>query len=158
MKKARLRPGKIELRGKTPVRPAADLAADRGLAILANALEHPDPDVRARAITVVSTFSDGRTKRLLRAMMLDPSPAVRCAAIVAIGRTDSLDVVASLVVALGDPDAGVRRAAAEAVSRATGWTIGPRGTDARIDADQIDKLKRWWKQQRRAELEARGRG
>jgi len=157
MKKALLRSGTVKLQAKRPLGAhASDLAADRGLANLSSALEHPDPDVRARAVTIASAFSDGRIRRLLRATMYDPCPAVRCAAIRAAGGAESLDLVASLLVALRDPDANVRHAAAEAVSTITGRPIGPTATDATIDATRLEELKLWWKEQRRAELEAPG--
>jgi HEAT repeats len=154
-KKARLRSGTIDIQKTARARDdASELAADDGLKTLANALEHPDAEVRARAIGVVSTLSDGRVTRLLRASMVDPCPTVRCAASRAAGHAKSLELVASLLVALADPDPDVRSAAAEAVSQTTGWPVVPIAADATIDASAIRELKRWWKDRRREELAA----
>jgi HEAT repeat protein len=152
-RKAVLRAGRISLPRKTNTNHVTShLASDEGQMALAGALDHPDPEVRARAVAVVGQFSDGRAGHLLKTMIHDPSPAVRSVAISAVGTTPSMGLLASLIVALGDPDVHVRRAAAGALSRATGRTVAPSGTDAMMDGEQVEALKRWWKDKRFSDL------
>jgi HEAT repeat protein len=146
-----LRAGAVSRHAETPVSlDASSLASDHALAALARALGDPDPAVRAQATTLVATFSKEHAARVLKTMIHDPSPAVRVAAVSATAGKPSMDVVAALIVALADPDADVRRAAAEALSQATGQNVPT--MRAGPDDERIDHLKRWWKEQRYAEL------
>lgn len=129
-----------------------DLAADAGHAKLASALQHPDPDVRAKAIAVVVSLGESGATRLLQVMIHDPAPAVRAAAVAAAGRTRNVELAASLIVALADPDLEVRRAAVTAVSQLTGHPLTADDAESRVDPDEIQGLKQWWKQQRLAAL------
>lgn len=151
-----LRAGNIGSRAHTPIDlEAARLAADEGLSALAAALDHSDPAVRARAIELVSELTDESAKSLLKAAIHDPSPLVRGAAAISAGRTGSTDVVGSLLVALTDPDPGVRAAAAQAIAAITGRTVVPEGSDPALHAEAIEVFKRWWRQERVAELSRR---
>lgn len=129
---------------------AARLSADHGLASLADALRHPEPTTRARAVAVISELVSTRAGALLRTMIHDPCADVRRAVARAAVRVGTTDVVASLIVALADPDADVRAAAAEAVTRVTGCHVAP--PTASVDAEEIDAVKRWWREKRSAEL------
>ena len=148
-----LRSGTVSLPTQVPTRlKASHLADDDRLTALAGALEHPDPELRARAVVVMAEFADKHAGHLLKVMIHDRSPAVRAVAVGAAGRTTDMELAASLIVALADPDADVRWAAAEAVSRVTGQTVVPSGTDASIDRDELERLKRWWKDKRLTDL------
>jgi HEAT repeat protein len=152
-----LRSGTVPLQRHVPTNlEASHLADDDRLSALASALEHPDPELRARAVVVMAEFADNRAGRLLKVMIHDRCPAVRAVAVGAAGRTTDTDLVPSLIVALGDPDADVRRAAAEAVSRLTGQTVAPSVTDASIDREELERLKRWWKDKRFTDLARHG--
>jgi HEAT repeat protein len=158
-KRAFLRSGSLQAGRHPPSNLRADhLAGDPAVAALEGALDHPDPEVRARAIVVIAEFADDRAARLLRARIHDASPIVRAAAAGAAARTKRLDVVATLIVARRDPDPAVRRAAAAAVSQATGRPIAASEHDAAIDAALVDELKAWWKQRRLAELTESAQG
>lgn len=149
----RLRPGTVSLDRRTGARrDVSRLAADDGLTALAAALDHADPEMRLRAVAVLSEFGDERAGRLLRAMVHDPSPNVRAVAVRGLGQSTSLEALASLIVALDDPDASVRRAAAEALSRSSGQSVVPSEADGTIDPAQRDALRRWWKDRRFADL------
>jgi HEAT repeat protein len=155
---AKLRSGKIPIHPRrTPSSVGVSrLASDDGLAALAGALDHPDPDVRVRTVLLVGELADDHALGLLQKMMHDPCPAVRAAAVGAGGRAKRTSVVASLIVALGDPDISVRRAALDAVSRFTGRPLAANEEDARIDRRELVALKQWWKDERFTELSRRG--
>ena len=128
------------------------LAADRGLAALARALDNPDPAMRARAVAVLGELSDVRAREVLKTMLLDPSAMVRCAAVRSAARVGTTEVVASLIVALTDPDAEVRAAAAEGLSAMTGRGLSCAGPERTVDPGELEDLKRWWREKRFAEL------
>jgi hypothetical protein len=149
----KLRSGKVHLPKQKPGGLGVSrLAVDDGLGALADALDHPDPEVRARTVMLAGELAHDGAVRLLQRMMHDPSPVVRVAAVDAARRTMRTDVVVSLIVALRDPDPNVRRAAAHAVSRITGRHVSPNETDATIDIREIMALKQWWKEARFSEL------
>jgi HEAT repeat protein len=151
-----LRSGRLSRPTQNPTRrDGGHLAADDGLTALAGALQHPDPDVRARAVLVVAEFGDDRAARMLQSMIHDRSPAVRSIAVSAAARTKNMDVVLSLIVALEDPALEVRRAAAEALSSVTGRSIETSDVDgavATVASEEVEDLKRWWKDKRFRDL------
>jgi HEAT repeat protein len=151
-----LRSGRLSRPRQNPARrDSTHLAVDDGLTALAGALEHPDPEVRARAVLVVAEFGDDRAARMLQSMIHDRSATVRSVAVSAAARTRSMDVVLSLIVALEDPVAEVRRAAAEALSRLTGRCIETSDVDAMVATvarEDVEDLKRWWKDKRFRDL------
>jgi len=132
---------------------AARLAADEGLEALGRALGDPDPKVRTLALDVVCEFSAERAARLLAAMVHDLDPSVRCAAAAAAARLGAPRTVSSLIVALDDPDSGVRAASAQAIEAITGRRIAMED-DPATQRRQIEELKRWWKEERLAQLTA----
>ncbi len=132
---------------------AARLAADEGLDALGRALGDPDPRVRTLALEVVCEFSAERAARLLAAMVHDPDAGVRCSAAAAAGRLGAPRAVSSLIVALDDPEATVRAASAQAIEAITGRAIALEG-DLGTQRRQIEELKRWWKEERLAQLTA----
>ena len=132
---------------------AARLAADEGLEALGRALGDPDPRVRTLALEVVCEFSAERAARLLAAMVHDPDAGVRCSAAAAAARLGAPRTVSSLIVALDDPDSAVRAASAQAIEAITGRSIALEG-DRVTQHRQIEELKRWWKEERLAQLTA----
>lgn len=151
--RAELRAGAVDAGRPGPTdQDATRLAANEGIAALARALDHPDPALRARAVAVICELADTRAREVLKTMILDLCPEVRCAAARSAARVGTTDVVASLIVALTDPDEAVRAAAAEGLSSVTGrrlCTVGPAGV---VDAQEIEALKRWWRERRFAEV------
>jgi HEAT repeat protein len=103
-------------------------------------------------VAVLCELADVRAREVLKTMLLDPSAMVRCAAIRSAARVSGTDVLASLIVALSDPDADVRTAAVEAVSGITGRRLTPKGPAGAVDPNEIEDLKRWWRERRFAEL------
>ena len=133
----------------------ARLAADEGLNALAQALSDPDPAVRMTALDVVCEFSADRAARLLAGMIHDPDASVRCAAAAAAARLRVVRAVSSLIVALDDPDASVRSAAAHAIEEITGRQLPPGDEqDSCARREKVEQLKRWWKEERLAQLTA----
>jgi HEAT repeat protein len=124
---------------------ARGLSADGGLTSLADALDHPEPAVRARAVFLISELVGAGASDLLQTMIYDPCAEVRRAVARASVRVGTTDMVAALIVALADPDDGVRGAAAEAIARVTGHHVAP--TDA-VDSREVDAVKQWWKEKR----------
>ncbi len=152
-REARLVAGSIGSQGDASAdRDSTQLAANRGLASLARALDNPDPALRARAVVVLCELADVGARDVLKTMLLDPSAMVRCAAIRSAARVKTTEVLASLIVALTDPDAEVRTAAADAVSRITGRRLSCKQPDGGVDPGEIEDLKRWWRERRFAEL------
>jgi HEAT repeat protein len=150
-----LRSGTVSVERPSPSQThqhASRLADDDGLTALASALEHPDAERRARAVAIVTELADKRVGRLLKVMIHDRSAAVRAVAASAAGRTMDMDLVPALIVALGDPDIDVRRTAAEAVSRVTRQAVVPSATNGTVSAEEVLRLKRWWKDQRVQDL------
>lgn len=149
-----LRDGAVALDEQAPTGRHAEpeRGASRGLTALASALEHEEPEVRARAVMLICELSEGRVADLVQKMIHDPSAEVRRAVARAAARAGTTDVVSSLIVALGDPAADVRAAAAEAASLVTGCPVTLSGAGGRVPAEQLDELKRWWKDKRAAEL------
>ncbi|MFB3894239.1 MAG: HEAT repeat domain-containing protein, partial [Phycisphaerae bacterium] len=90
--------------------------SERNLA--ANAVS-PDPDMRAQAITKLSSNNWGLTEKYLKFYALnlksDESPVVRSAAARALGRAADAQYVPNLAAALSDPSPAVRRDAAVAL-------------------------------------------
>jgi len=133
----------------------ARLAADDGLAALAQALSSPDPQVRTASLEVVCEFSADRAARLLAGMIHDPDAMVRCAAAAAAARVGAEQAVSSLIVALDDPVPDVRRAASDAIEDITGRVVRfTDENDPRSRQDTVCQLKDWWKTQRVAQLTA----
>ena len=129
------------------------MAADDGLAALAETLASPSPSLRMRALEVLCEFSAERATPVVIELIHDPDPAVRSAAARAAARIRSTRAVGSLIVALDDPDAGMRRSSAEALQSIVGGEVE---VDDEPDAEQRRRrqaeLKRWWKERRFAEL------
>jgi hypothetical protein len=122
------------------------------MAAVARALDNPDPALRAGAVAVLGELADARAREVLKTMLLDPSAMVRCMAIRSAARVGTTDVLASLIVALSDPDAEVRAAAVDGVSGMTGRRLSCEGPGGRVDPRELEDLKRWWREQRFAEL------
>jgi len=131
---------------------AAELAADEGLAKLAAALSNPDPTSRMLALEVICEFSEERAARMISSMLHDPDPRVRCAAAAAAARVGSTGTVFSLLSALEDEHSVVVSAASEAIEAITGRSVRLADASASARRDELDKLKRWWKEQRVVEL------
>lgn len=132
---------------------AARMAADEGFDALAQALSDPDALVRLKALGVICELSGARAARLLSGMLHDPDPRVRMAAADSAAQLQSFGTVFSLILALEDPIEDVRHAAAQAIETITGRRvpIDVGGTDTSV-SEVIAELKRWWKDQRYAQL------
>jgi HEAT repeat protein len=152
-REARLVSGSVRIQGEgSRDRDPTPLAANRGLASLARALDDPDPALRARAVAVVCELGDVRAREVVKTMLLDPSPMVRSAAVRSAARVGTTEVLGSLIVALTDSDAEVRAAAVDAVNGMTGRRLSSERPDGHLDPAEIEDLKRWWRDRRFAEL------
>lgn len=153
-------------RDRAPLRPrtgaamsdAAQEASALGLRGLSGELSSPDPYARQAALETVGELAEERASRILLAALHDPDAGVRSAAAAAAARARASSMVFSLILALDDPAAEVRLTAAMAIEE-----IADTRVDLSEDADAatrqrvIAELKRWWKQQRLAQL-VRGAG
>lgn len=135
---------------------AVDLARREGLDSLARTLDDPNPEVRRRALEVISEFSAQRAAPLLTALLHDVDAGVRCAAAAAAARVGARATVFSLILALDDPDPIVRDGVARALAQITGETVemGADDDDATRRRQQVERLTRWWKSERVSELAA----
>jgi len=133
------------------------MAADQGLNALAKALNHPDPNVRTKALEVISELSEERASGLISGMLHDPSAQTRRAAVHAARRLGAQGAVFSLILALDDPDLGVRMLAKESIEELTDQPVDI--TFEESDAERqlrIAELKEWWKGQRLDQLATGG--
>ena len=132
---------------------AAEVARGEGLAALARTLADPDPAVRIRSLEVICEFSEDRAARLLAGMLHDPEPVVRREAAAAASRLRASGVIFSLILALEDPRPEVRTASARAIAEITGREMPTDRLDEREDRSRlVEELKRWWKEERFAQL------
>lgn len=137
---------------RRPTRPEAETAATgNASAGLAGALRDPDPAVRALAAETIGAFSPEKASDLLSGLLHDPDPGVRVAAIDAAVGARATGVVFAIILALEDVDADVRAGAASAIAALTGKTVDVDLPDEARRA-QISELKKWWKEQRLAQL------
>jgi hypothetical protein len=147
------RGGALRLPVSRPPFAASELAADDGLTRLAAALSDEDPNARIRALEVICEFSEERASRLIASMLHDPSPSVRRAAAGSAARMKASGTVFSLILALDDADPEVRSAAADAIEAITGKRVRLDDIeDPELRRGELELLKRWWKEQRVAEL------
>jgi len=132
---------------------AAEVARNEGLAALARNLADPDPSVRTRSLEVICEFSEDRAARLLAGMLHDPEPIVRCEAAAAAARLRASGVIFSLILALEDPRPEVRTASAKAIAEITGREMPTNRIDEPGERSRlVEELKRWWKEERFAQL------
>ncbi len=120
---------------------------------LQRALADPDPSVRRRALRTVAELDPDTAGLLLAGTLHDVDAGVRRAAVVVAARVRSPAVGFALVLALDDSDPEVRAAAQTVVEELSGRAIDPSEmADPAARRRIIEELKRWWKEQRLAQL------
>lgn len=128
-------------------------AAKDGLAALSKVLADPDPRVRRLALDTVAEFEEEKASQLILAALNDPDPSVRSAAASAAGRARAFSTVFSLILSLEDPELEVRQMSKQAIEIITGEDVDlDPAADADLREPKIEELKRWWKEQRMAQL------
>jgi HEAT repeat protein len=109
--------------------------------------------VRRLALDTVAEFEEEKASQLILAALNDPEASVRSAAAHAAGRARAFSTVFSLILSLEDPELEVRQVAKQAIEIITGDEVDlDPAADAALREPKIEELKRWWKEQRMAQL------
>jgi HEAT repeat protein len=101
---------------RAALRAAADIPDGGGEAVLLEALQSPNEDVRGFAAELLAASATPAAVPALRAAMKDPDSFVRAQAVKAIGQRKSPDDVPALLEALDDDESHIRREASEALA------------------------------------------
>ncbi len=111
------------------------LAGVRALETLAEAVRHPNPAVRRRAVDALGGVQDVRAVNLLAQALRDPDPVVRRASATALGEVGRPEAVSVLIGALRSDDGGVVQNAVQSLVRIGRPAIEPL-TRLLSDADE----------------------